>query len=210
MAYLIECPQCEAVVNAEVRGQIQEGPTDEGGGPWLVTLAECPQCQKPVVGFQEYISDEDGNISWTDPARLWPFPPVSISLRIPTEIRISLEEAQKCLRCQAHTASVVMSGRALEGVGRHFYPSDTGKGPMLGAGLKKLYEDKIIDTRLYEWGKTLTEDRNLAAHPSGIHLTRDDAADVFKFASSICEYVFVLSKDFEEYMERRTRRLRHS
>jgi hypothetical protein len=81
---------------------------------------------------------------------------------------------------------------------------------MLGLGLKKLYDDKIIDMRLYEWGQALTEDRNLAAHPSGVRFTHDDAADVFKFTNGICEYVFVLSNDFKEYMERRKDRKERS
>lgn len=95
-----------------------------------------------------------------------------------------------------------MSGRALEAVGRHFYPDETDP-LMLGAGLKKLYDAKVIDARLYDWGKALAQERNLAAHASGAHFNREDAEDIFKFSTSICEYVFVLSEQFKDFMERR-------
>jgi hypothetical protein len=74
---------------------------------------------------------------------------------------------------------------------------------MLGAGLQKLYDAAVIDTRLYEWGKALAKERNLAAHASGTHYKREDAEDIFKFSTSICEYVFVLSEQFKDFMKRR-------
>lgn len=74
---------------------------------------------------------------------------------------------------------------------------------MLGPGVQKLYEAKVIDSRLYEWGKALVQERNLAAHASGTHFKREDAEDIFKFSTSICEYVFVLSAQFEDFMKRR-------
>jgi hypothetical protein len=79
-----------------------------------------------------------------------------MSGQIPHGIRDSLEEAYKCLRCKAYTASVGMCGRALEAIGRHFYPNEP-KPLMLGAGLQKLYDAKIIDSRLHDWGKALTQ-----------------------------------------------------
>jgi hypothetical protein len=72
-----------------------------------------------------------------------------------------------------------------------------------GAGLQKLYDAQLIDSRLYEWGKALAQERNLAAHASGTHFNREDAEDIFKFSSSICEYVFVLSEQFSDFMKRR-------
>jgi hypothetical protein len=95
-----------------------------------------------------------------------------------------------------------MSGRALEAIGRHFNPNET-KPLMLAAGLQKLYEAKVIDSRLHEWGRALAQERNLAAHASGTHFKREDAEDIFKFSTSICEYVFVLSRQFEDFMKRR-------
>jgi hypothetical protein len=202
--YLIECYRCEAVMGTEVRGEVLSGPLDEEMPvPAKVTLVECPQCGSALVGVQEsYGNLEGGAPDWTESVRVWPEPPVILDLRIPPDVRKSLIEAHKCLKCRAYTASVGMSGRALEAIGRYLNPSEA-KPLMLGAGLQKLYDDKVIDARLYEWGKALTQERHLAAHASGTHFRREDAEDVFKFTRNICEYIFVLSEQFEEFMERR-------
>jgi len=99
-----------------------------------------------------------------------------------------------------------MSGRALDAIGRHFYPpTETSRPLMLKQALEKLAKDEIIDGRLYKWGLALHKDRNLAAHPSDTHFKREDARDVFKF-SNICEYIFVLSAEFEAFERRRAAR----
>jgi hypothetical protein len=142
-------PNCEVVVHAPVEGTVQERAADDGG-PWLVSLAQCPKCGGALVGIQEASGGyEDGAPFWTEPDRVWPSPPASLSWQIPSEIRDALQEAHQCLKCKAYTASVGMSGRALEAVGRHFNPNET-KPPMLGAGLQKLYDAKVIDSHLYE------------------------------------------------------------
>ena len=165
-----------------------------------MSLCLCPQHHGGILVVQEIM--QDGALD--DPQRLWPEPPRSF-WRIPSEIRESLKEADRCLKCGANTASVGMSGRALEAIGRHFNPKQK-KPLMLAAGLQKLHEEEIIDSRLLEWGKALAQDRNLAAHASGTHFSPEDAEDIFKFTMNICEYVFVLSEQFKEYMKRRSQR----
>jgi hypothetical protein len=202
MSYLIECPTCDAIMGVVTKGEVVEPSTDDTEGPWKITLAECPRCSQAVVGMQErQVFDGD----WDAPSRVWPSPPLSLSWKIPKAIRESLQEAHKCLKAKAYTASVVMSGRALEAIGRHFYPPDgQAKRPLLlKAALDRLSRDQIIDPRLYEWGLALHSDRNLAAHPSDTHFKQQDAQDVFKFTNSICEYVFVLSADFAEFKKRK-------
>jgi hypothetical protein len=136
---VIECPKCEAVINAQVKGIVEKRPTDEAGGPWLISLAECAKCGSALVGRQEADGGyEDGHPIWTEPERVWPSPAASLSGQIPYQIRESLEEAQKCLKCKAYTASVGMSGRALEAIGRHSNPNEA-KPLMLGAGLQKRF-----------------------------------------------------------------------
>jgi HEPN domain-containing protein len=204
MRYLIECPTCEAVMGADVKGALVV--TDEGGGPWKVSLVQCPKCHGAIVGLQDLTGAPD---EWDEPSRVWPVPPLHLSWKIPRDIRESLEEAHRCLAAKAYKASVVMSGRALEAVGKHFYSNDSGeskKRPMLRAALDSLHKDQVIDDRLYEWGRALHQERNLAAHPSGTHFKKEDADDVFKFTHSICEYIFVLSAEFNDYKSRRAAR----
>jgi hypothetical protein len=119
MSYLLECPRCEAVMGVTVKGDTVER-DEEGDGPWKVTLAACPKCHGTLLGVQESNWVDEG---WDTPVRVWPSPPLSLNSKIPKAIRDSLEEAHKCLKAKAFTASVVMSGRALEAIGKHFYPS---------------------------------------------------------------------------------------
>ena len=66
-----------------------------------------------------------------------------------------------------------------------------------------MHENKIIDERLYEWSKELHLNRNLAAHASSEEFGKDDAEDLFNFASAICDYVFVLTEKFDRFKARR-------
>jgi hypothetical protein len=79
--------------------------------------------------------------------------------------------------------------------------TDTGRAAYIGRG--------VCDSRLYEWGKALAQERHLAAHASGTHFSREDAEDIVKFTASICEYVFVLSEQFKDFMERRQNTSKH-
>lgn len=197
MSYLIECPKCNAMMGVEVRGQIVEDGDEDFPLDTTVSLCQCPNCGSAIIGM-EINEPEDS------PSRVWPSPDKTFSYKIPFLIRRSLEEAQKCLKAQAYDACAMMCGRALEAIGRHFYPDKNNL--MLGYALDKLAEDKIIDGRLHEWGKVLHDDRNLAAHPSGTDFKKQDAKDELKFASNICEYIFVLSADFKEFEKRRAER----
>lgn len=141
---------------------------------------------------------------WSDPKRVWPQPNTNVSGGIPQKIADSLNEAQKCLTADAYAASVAMTGRALEAIGRHFHTKGKAHQLMLGEGLQELHKNEIIDKRLYEWGKELQQNRNLAAHASDQVFDRDDAKDLFNFVAAICEYVFVLSKKFEEFKKRQS------
>lgn len=205
MAYLIECPFCKAVMGAELKAQVIDPP--EEGYPFSarISLCVCPRCSSVIIGREEE-EDFDGNFEL--PRRVWPSPPVSLSYKIPKDIRASLVEADKCLKGQAYTASVAMSGRALEAIGRHFYPPTTGEAPplMLKQAIDKLAADQIIDRRLHKWGLALHSDRNLAAHPSGTDFKEQDAKDLFKFAMNICDYIFVLSAEFEDFEKRKKAR----
>jgi len=193
-------------MGAEVRGQVTEGGNEEFPFTQRVSLCECPRCQSAIVGLQE--SETPFDSDFDAPLRVWPSPPVHFSAKIPRPIRESLTEAEKCLRGKAYSACVAMCGRALEAVGRHFYPpkSEKARPLMLKQAIDRLAADKVIDGRLHEWGAALHGERNLAAHPSGTDFKKQDAKDVFKFASNICEYIFVLSAEFDEYEKRRQNR----
>jgi hypothetical protein len=91
-----------------------------------------------------------------------------------------------------------MCGRALEAI----CVEQTGK-KRLYEGLKALKEKEVIDRRLYEWGESLREARNLGAHATGQETSRADARDLLEFATAICEYVYVLSAKYAKFQERK-------
>lgn len=199
---VLDCPSCRTKVRAEIAGVLEYYDHEELG--IRVTLAQCP-CRHPLVGSEEIRGyDDRQNDLWSDPKRVWPRPLANLSSSIPQKIAESLSEAQKCLAATAYTASVAMTGRALEAIGRHFHTKGEDRWLMLAEGLEELHKNKIIDDRLYEWGKALHENRNLAAHASDQVFDRDDAEDLFNFAVAICEYVFVLSEKFADFKERQS------
>jgi hypothetical protein len=196
---IIECNYCKAMVDAELVAS-HEDPPDETDTPFDVSLLICPSCKNTLVGGQYIWSDPDsGEVSKEILTRLWPQPKKSLSWSIPSGIRESIDEAHKCFRAGAHIACAAMAGRALEGVCRHFKT----KSKFLGGGLKELREKEVIDSRLFEWSQELQKHRNLAAHASDEKISRGDAEDLLDFVIAICEYVFVLTERFQNFMSRK-------
>lgn len=152
-----------------------------------------------MLAEQEGSPDHD-KMHWDPPRRVWPETP-SFSHLIPKNIRDSLSEAAHCCECAAFTASVAMTGRALEGLVRDF----TNPQMYLGPGIKELHKRGIIDKRLVAWATALRLDRNDAAHSSGQTFSADDAEDLLAFATAICEYVFVFAERFQKFQNRRAK-----
>jgi len=197
----LDCPNCRTRSRAEIAGTVEYDGRQEDASV-RVMLARCPGCSYPLVGYQhDNAVDEYGRECWSDLERVWPRPHANVSDSIPPKIADSLSEARKCLAATAYTASVAMTGRALEAIGRHFHTK--GKPQlMLGEALHELHQNEIIDKRLYEWGNELKNNRNLAAHASDQMFDRQDAEDLFNFVTAICEYVFVLTEKFAEFKKR--------
>jgi hypothetical protein len=114
----------------------------------------------------------------------------------------ALADAERALYGEAYSASVVMSVQAVEAICRNFET----KSKILFKGLEELLERNIIDRMLHDWAQELRTHRNLAAHPTGTKFSRLDAEDIFDFAKTICEYVFVLKTRFERFKARSDRR----
>jgi hypothetical protein len=194
----IECDRC-GLVDARVIGA-HSIYNDEVAEPQETILANCPNCDQPLLAqqwyFEEYWHPEQGTVgSWTPPKRAWPNPDPSIPWELPEVVRTSLVEAQKCLHANAHLACAVMCGRALEAMGQDLNANES----MLAKGLKELRDSGKIDERLYEWGEELRDKRNIAAHPNAEDISQRDAQYLFDFALAICDYIYVLSAKFERF-----------
>lgn len=189
---IIECPYCEARVDAKVIAQ-NDDPETEEIPPFRVFLLVCPVCRNTLLAGYDLYTDDD------TPVRLWPSPVKHPSFRIPAAVRLSLGEANSCFKAHAYGACAVMCGRALEGICKVYKT----KSPFLGKALRELRDRGVIDPRLMAWATELQKSRNIGAHASDEKVSRQDASDLLTFVNAICEYVFVLSHQFEAYMERR-------
>jgi HEPN domain-containing protein len=188
---IVECHLCEAKVDANLIGQHTSCDEDDPA-EFHSFLLECPKCRTTLLGGRYDFEAEPLT-------RLWPVPEKYISHEIPEIIRKSLEEARICFKGGAYNATTVMAGRALEGLCRHFGTEKT----YLGPGIRELYKRGLIDARLARWAGALQKARNLSAHASGERVSKQDAEDLLDFMSAICEYIFVLTKKFEDYMARK-------
>ncbi|MBI2899297.1 MAG: DUF4145 domain-containing protein [Planctomycetes bacterium] len=188
---ILECPVCESRVAVDVVEKASAAERDSGM-PYDLWLVRCQSCQELMVAFECPPDDA--------PYRVWPATETSLHWSLPAEVKRSLDEARKCTKSQAYLACAVMCGRALEAVCLEFKT----KNKALAGGLKELREKGLIDDRIFNWGEELRKHRNIAAHATTGEITKEDARDLLEFAVAICDYVFVLTKKFDEFMKRRT------
>jgi hypothetical protein len=196
---IIECPYCMSRVTAVKHGGRKHYDPREDPFPYEVQVLACPSCNNTLVGLEEEYPEEyqDGRPRLA--TRLWPNPKQNISWHLPEIVKTSLEEADRCISSGAFSACVVMSGRALEGIGVYYKM----KSKSLQGILKELKEHDIIDSRLYEWSNELRIIRNIGAHATTDKVVKQDAEDVLEFTKAICDYVFILTNKFEEFKKRR-------
>lgn len=193
---IVECPQCESKVDAGVLAEAKglEVLEEDVALPYVVSLVTCPSCKEPLLHYRDDTGAE---------SRVWPPAETLPHWMLPPLVRDSLTEAQKCFKATAFIACAVMCGRALEAVGRHFKPGGNGN---LGWNLRELKTAGIIDERILTWGEALRRFRNIGAHPSDEKIDKEDARDLLDFATAICDYVFVLTKKFDEFRERQNKK----
>lgn len=224
--FIVDCPLCKAKVAAQEHGRIsQPGCIDNRTGEEhygvTVALGKCPKCSSIVIGESQqvgiggYDSDED---EWGDPVRVYPDPPKAFrSSRIPKIVSDSISEGMKSLQASANVAACVMFGRALEAICRDLLESKPKEVPeitkaiqrhpiMLGEGLRKLKENGLIDQRLLDWSQELHAFRNIAAHPTDITISREEADDLRSFVFAIVEYIYDLTDRYNEFKDRQAKK----
>lgn len=222
-AFIIDCCWCKAKVAAKQLGiATNQGSDPDCGEPCghRLYLGKCPTCGRLLAGesdqldYAGYDANED---RWSDIVRVFPKPPKQFSSpRIPRQVTESLAEAERTLQANANTAACVMLGRALEAMCRDVLSIHDAKAAtasmaptkkiMLGEGIKRLRDLKVIDQRLFDWSQDLQAFRNIAAHPDDISITREDAEDLQTFAYAIIEYIYDLADRYEEFQARTSKR----
>jgi hypothetical protein len=219
--FIVDCPRCKAKVAAIEHDCVRMGGgVDEDGDPHYgtsVSLGVCPKCHKILVGESRQIAirgyDSEEN-EWGEPIRVYPEPPKTFtSERIPKVVSESIAEAVKSLQANANIAACVMFGRALEAIccdllepQKTGSPTESTGAPkrhvMLGEGIRRLKDGGLIDQRLFDWSQQLHAFRNLAAHPTDITISREDADDLRSFVYAIIEYIYDLTDRYDEFKER--------
>jgi hypothetical protein len=219
--FIVDCPTCKAKVAALEHGHVKKnGGIDQEGNEHYgisVSLGMCPKCRTILVGesqqigIERYDSEYD---EWADAIRVYPEPPKTFtSNRIPKVVSESIAEADKSLQANANIAACVMFGRALEAICHDllkYAQTDDSAQPaaapkrrvVLGEGIRKLKDNGLIDQRLFDWSQQLHAFRNVAAHPTEITISREDAIDLRSFVYAIIEYIYDLTDRYEEFKER--------
>ena len=194
---LIECHICKAKVDAEVLAEHNDLDFIET----LTYLLKCPSCNSAIVA-ESHEDFSGGKKFYTRPFRVYPRPKRELGKDIPHIVRMSLEEAERCMQAGAYLAAAAMCGRSLEAICRHFKTRDN----YLGGGLKELKDLGVVDAKLYEWGEELRDQRNNAAHATDTEIGSQDANDVMTFTYAIIDYVFLLTLKFKQFQQRKEER----
>ena len=196
---IIECYFCKSRVDAKKLAEVN-GHNDISNAPDCVTFLECPSCKNAILAYQEIEHLGPGPDDWDygEPTRLWPGPRKYIHSSIPEIVRVSLEEADICLKAGAFAACAVMCGRALEGICTHYKTRSN----TLARGLKELRDKGVIDDKLFLWSEMLRKHRNLGAHATLEKISEENARDLVDFTRAINEYIFVLTEKFNDFMSR--------
>jgi hypothetical protein len=198
----VHCANCDAIVSAYVRARQDTQVVDAVAQATIpdarVWFVVCPACNNAIVARSLWEGEDSEGHVWSEIKRVWPRAERESLAGLPPIVAVSLDEAHRCYRAAAYTASVVMAGRSLEAVCLHFQTQTTN----LSRALKELLDRGLIDQRLLQWGDELRKHRNLAAHPTERKFSSADATDLLDFVSAICEYVFVLTPKFEKFMKR--------
>lgn len=196
----VVCPDCKTRISCDVVAEYDWFDVEYQEDPLRIRVVKCPDCRLPQILIQEWFAYGPGedDQGWSTGDRLWPSPESRLSYEIPTDVRQSLDEARTCVNAGAFNAASVMCGRSIEAIGAQFGV----KKRTLNAALKQLRDDGVIDGRLYQWADALRKHRNLGAHNSGASVSETDAKDLLVFTEAICNYVFVMTARFEEYVAR--------
>lgn len=189
---LTECNSCRATVDADVHGTYTEA---ADVGPFQFILAECPRCGRPFLLQREMYAPDQ----WSDPYRLYPPDEYQPGREVPGPIRGTFQEAITCYQAGAYTATTIVCGKTLEGL----CESQGVEADRLVEGLEELYEQGVIEERLYEWADELRLARNEAVHDVEVSHSQQDATDVVEFTQAILEYVFTFRAKFAEFQQRR-------
>lgn len=192
---IVECKKCEALVDAIILKDYS-GYDVEEGPPFKYSFLKCPKCDSPFLVVQE-----DFGEGWDDPYRVFPTQD-KINPFYPELIKKAYSEAQACFKAKAYAATVIMCRKTLEGICIEHKIEERN----LATSLKKMKEQGIIESRLFEWADTLRTSGNEATHDLNVAVAAEDARDIMEFTNAILEYIFTFKDKYEQYKKRQEKK----
>ena len=121
----------------------------------------------------------------------------TVDFDIPLDIKSSLEEAIGCEQNDLFQATVVMVGRTLEAISKHYDPSIK----TIQSGLNRLLEDGVISQEIFDWSNELRLLRNIGAHASKEIISKEDTVNSMDFLMAIISIIFDLRVKFQKIKE---------
>ncbi len=197
---LVECDRCEAKVNAEYIAQYEAFDEDDRL-PYRYYFCRCPSCDDPFVAISCNYGDPDDESHWESPSRYLPRPERDLHA-FPKSITAAYNEARRCFRCRAYTATAVMCRKTVEGICAEHSVAERN----LAASLQKMRDSGVIDARLFQWAEELRLSGNEAAHGVEVTFSQEDAQDILEFTRALLEYIFTFRERFERFQQRRLKR----
>lgn len=196
---IIECLECRSHVEADHAGNYIR--LSDGREPSTrFSLLSCSACQSPILVRQTNVGNLAAGDLWDTPVPIFPAADLRVNPNAPQDIQRAFDEACACYRANAFTASAIMCRKTLEGIcAAHGVAERT-----LAASLRKMSDEKLIDSRLFEWSDMLRMAGNEAAHGVGIAIPQADAKDMLEFTNAIMDYLFSYRDRFEAFKARRS------
>jgi hypothetical protein len=193
---IVECKSCNALVDAIILKDYSG--YEEDGPPYKYSFLKCPKCNSPFLVLQEDLGG-----GWDDPYRVYPTQDI-INPFYPEPIKKAYSEAQACFKTKAYTAAAIMCRKTLEGICVEHKIKERN----LANSLKKMKDQGIIESRLFEWADTLRISGNEAAHNLDVTVASDDARDIMEFTNALLEYVFSFKDKYEQYKKRQEKKMK--
>jgi len=227
---VVECPNCEMRIEAEVIADHTYGPSMYSEfGECRLSLAVClgPDCQAVMLIKEPLLQQPEGvgveALYWGTPSVLYYYSesgdegyPYMEDLEdsssllkglssygefaVPMNVLKPLQEAEKCLNNELDDACAVLCRKAIEAI---CHAKNCVKGSLRDK-LKELCEQSVIDSKLLDWAGEIKVLGDRGAHPYRPPVGAEESRFGLEFAVEVARYVFVLNKKYDSFKSRPT------
>lgn len=209
------CPTCNVQVDTDVVGGYsapmpREYVIDDEAQVNVIVyrLSRCNRCYSPFLTRQQYL-DVGGEFSvpQEEPATLYPVLRTTLAVEnLPMSVQRTYLAAVATHRSGLYEPCAIMCRKCVEAVCRDLQA----RGGSLLEKLQDLQQGNVIDQRLLLWADELRLIGNEAAHDFDTVIGKEDAGDALDFLEGLLQYIFVLSRRFNEFQKRRRQRSEES